>query len=149
MTDKDRGTKPQPNEDLPADEDLEESPEEFVEAEEEFEEEPQTTSAEAAPAATARGRRAEQAGPRQLGSVREGHERVRIDDRLSALFALAAAALLIGVLVLPWAGGFLPAPAEPTLTPLVVPTYNATSTPAPSASVAPTATPTVSASPAS
>jgi hypothetical protein len=149
MTDKDRGTKPQPNEDLPADEDLEESPEEFVEAEEEFEEEPLTASAEAAPAATARGRRAEQAGARQLGSVREGHERVRVDDRLSALFALFAAALLIGVLILPWAGGFLPAPAEPTLTPLVIPTYDTTTTPAPSASVAPTATPTVSASPAS
>jgi hypothetical protein len=149
MTDKDRGTKPQPNEDLPADEDLEESPEEFVEAEEEFEEEPLSASAETAPAATARGRRGEPAGARQLGSVREGHERVRVDDRLSALFALFAAVLLLGVLILPWAGGFLPAPAEPTLAPLVVPTYNATPSAAPSASATPSATPTVSASPAS
>jgi len=147
MTDKDRGKTPQPTETLPADEDLEESPEDFVEAEEEFEEEPE--AAPAAPTSVDRGRRAEQAASRQLGSVREGHERVRVDDRLSAAFALLAAIALVGALVLPWLGGFVPAPAEATLTPLVVPTFQATPTPTPasSASVTPAASP--SATPAS
>jgi hypothetical protein len=144
MTDKDRGETPQPNETLPADEDLEESPEDFLDAEEEFEEEPQAAPA---PSSRDRGRRGEQAGPRQLGSVREAHERVRVDDRLSALFALLAAAALFGALVLPWLGGYLPAPAQPTLTPLVVPTFQATPSPAASPSVTPVASP--SATPAS
>jgi hypothetical protein len=147
MTDKDRGKTPQPNENLPAEEDLEEEPEDFVDSEEEFEEEPQAASTAAA--SSERGRRAAQAGSRQLGSVREAHERVRVDDRLSALFALLAAVALVGVLVLPWLGGFVPAPAEPTLTPLVVPTFQATPTPAASASATTTPVASPSATPAS
>ena len=137
MTDKDRGAKPQPNETLPADEDLEEEPEDFVEADEEFEEEPQ--AAAAAPAAS-RARGAAEAR-KSLGSLRGTHERVHVDDRLSAIFALVAAVLLLGVLLLPFLGGFVPAPAQPKLTPLVVPTYNATPAPAATATVAPTTTP--------
>jgi hypothetical protein len=160
MTDKDRGAKPQPNEILPADEDLEEDlgeePEEFVEADDEFEEEPETlASTAAAPAAAQRrqGRGAAEPARRSLGSVREAHERVHVDDRLSAAFAVLCAAALLGVLLLPSLGSFLPAPAAPTLTPLVVPTFNATPAPSgsaslvPSASVAPTATPAATATP--
>jgi hypothetical protein len=68
------------------------------------------------------------------GSVRESHERVHIDDRASAVFALLCAGLLIGVLALSWVGGMLPKPAVPTLPPLPVPTYQASSSAAPSAS---------------
>jgi len=148
MTDKDRGTEPQPNEILPAEENLEESQEDLVDADEEFEEEPQAAAA-AAPAERGRtGRTPTAAERRQLGSLRGSHERVHIDDRLSALFAVLAAIALVGVLILPWIGGYIPTPAGPTLTPLVLPTYHATPAPAatPSASVAPTATPSASAS---
>lgn len=151
MTDKDRGSEPQPNETLPEDEDLEESPEEFVEAEEEFEEEPQPVQAATASAARERGRPAEQVGARQLGSVREAHERVKVDDRLSAAFAILCAVALVGVLVIPWLGSFLPAPAQPTLGPLLVPTPQVTPAPSASGSVVPTVSPSApaSASPAS
>jgi hypothetical protein len=142
MTDKDRGAKPQPNEILPADESLED--EEFVEADEEFEEEPQAAAAVAAPAAE-RPRRGSAETPRKpLGSLRESHERVHIDDRLSAVFAILAAIALLAVLILPFVGSYLPAPAQPTLTPLAVPTFNGTQAPAASATVAPTATPAAS-----
>lgn len=75
------------------------------------------------------------------GSVRESHERVHIDDRASAVFALLCAGLLIGVLAFAWIGGMLPKSAGPTLAPLVVPTSQATPTAAPSASasIAPSA----------
>jgi len=136
MADKDRGAKPQPNEILPADESLED--EDLVEADEEFEEEPQ--AATAAPAAErSRGRGTAAEAPRKpLGSLRESHERVHIDDRLSAVFAILAAVLLLGVLILPFLGSYLPAPAAPTLTPLVVPTFNGTQAPAATATVVPT-----------
>jgi hypothetical protein len=136
MTDKDRGSKPQPNEILPADEDLEENGD-FVGADEEFEEEPQ--AAAAAPATGGRTGRTE-AAHRPLGSVREGHERVHIDDRLSAAFALICAIILVGVLFLPFLGGIVPKAAAPTLAPLVVPTFNATPIPAATPTLAPSAT---------
>lgn len=69
------------------------------------------------------------------GSVRESHERVHIDDRASAVFALLCAGILIGVLVLAWVGGMLPKSVGPTPPPLVVPTYQPASSAAPSASV--------------
>ena len=105
MTDKDRGRKPQPNEILPADEDFEEpeeseESEDFVEAEEEFEEEPQAAQPAAATAPVRRAGRTEEAPRRALGSVRVSHERVRVDDRLSAAFAILCAVALVGVLVL-------------------------------------------------
>jgi hypothetical protein len=68
------------------------------------------------------------------GSVRESHERVHIDDRPSAVFALLCAGILIGVLALTWVGGMLPKPVGPALSPLVVPTAQASSSAAPSAS---------------
>jgi len=75
------------------------------------------------------------------GSLRESHERVHIDDRASAVFALLCAGILIGVLALAWVGGVVPKAAAPTLAPLVVPTAQAASSAAPSAavSVAPSA----------
>ncbi len=142
MTDKDRGSKPQPNEILPADESLED--EDYVEADEEVEEEPQAAATAAAPAAerTRRGTAVETRKP--LGSLRESHERVHIDDRLSAVFAILAAVVLLGVLILPWLGSYLPAPSAPTLTPLAVPTFNGTQPPAATPTVVPTATPAAS-----
>src|ERR1035437_2550686 len=68
------------------------------------------------------------------GSVRESHERVHIDDRASAVFALLCAGVLIGLLAFSWLGGMLPKPVGPTLAPLVVPTAQASSSAAPSAS---------------
>src|SRR5512141_632295 len=99
MADKDRGAKPQPNEILPADESLED--EDLVEADEEFEEEPEAAAAVAAPAAERSRTRGTAEGRKSLGSLRDSHERVHIDDRLSAAFAIVAAILLLGVLVLP------------------------------------------------
>jgi hypothetical protein len=81
-----------------------------------------------------------------VGSVRESHERVHIDDRPSAVFALLCAGILIGVLALAWAGGMLPKPTAPALTPLVVPTAQASSSVAPSASAGVVLSPVPSAS---
>jgi hypothetical protein len=72
---------------------------------------------------------------RHAGSLRESHERVHIDDRASAVFALLCAGILIGVLALAWVGGVLPKAAVPSLAPLVVPTAQAASSAAPSAAV--------------
>ena len=80
------------------------------------------------------------------GSVRESHERVHIDDRPSAIFALLCAGLLIGVLAFAWVGGVLPKSVGPTIGPLVVPTYQASSSAAPSANVSPVVSPGPSAS---
>jgi|ERR1035437_1350647 hypothetical protein len=78
-------------------------------------------------------RSAEREDRPHAGSVRESHERVHIDDRPSAIFALLCAGLLIGVLALSWVGGMLPKPVGPALSPLVVPTAQASSSAAPSA----------------
>jgi hypothetical protein len=72
-------------------------------------------------------------GRRGSGSVRESHERVHIDDRLSAVYALLVAVVLVGALAVALAGNWVPEPSVPTLAPLVVPT----------AQVAPSASPTV------
>jgi hypothetical protein len=69
-----------------------------------------------------------------VGSVRESHERVHIDDRASAAFAVLCAAILLGALMLPWLGGILPKGTAATLAPLVVPTAQATPSAAASAS---------------
>lgn len=76
---------------------------------------------------------------RPLGSVREGHERVHIDDRFSALYVLFCAAILVIPLVLAWAGPLLPKSAAPTLPTLSVPTFNGP-TPSGSASLSPSPT---------
>jgi hypothetical protein len=102
----------------------------------------------------------EEVDKRQIGSVRGTHERVHIDDRASAVFALVCAAILLAVLIVPMVAGALPQPVGPTLTPLVVPTGQATASTiaspsasaaasvsiAPSASLAPSPSPAPSAS---
>jgi hypothetical protein len=111
---------------------LEAGPEEEEELEEIEEERP-----------SRRGRHDEEAPHR--GSLRESHERVHVDDRPSAIFAILAALALLGALAIGLVANWVPAPAVPTLTPLIVPTVQAQSA-APSATltptVAPTATPT-------
>jgi hypothetical protein len=80
------------------------------------------------------------------GSVRESHERVHIDDRASAVFALLCAGILVGALAFAWVGGVLPKSVGPTIAPLVAPTYQASSSAAPSAVVSPVVSPAPSAS---
>jgi hypothetical protein len=91
------------------------------------------------------GQAGEETGHRgATGSVREAHERVHVDDRASAIYALLAAAFLFGLLAVAFAGNYVPQPALVSAPPLVVPTFNGTLPPseAPSVSVAPSATPT-------
>jgi hypothetical protein len=162
--DKDRDEKSATPDYLPGDEEFEEEPEEAAEAEGEvpegeFESE---GPAESAPGSAQRrfgfgrgsrdDRSGEEAERRQMGSVRGTHERVHIDDRPSAVYALLCAAALLGVLAFSWVGGVLPQSAGPTLTPLVVPTGQVTASPsagasvtaAPSMTAAPTASPSAS-----
>src|ERR1035437_7996443 len=82
-------------------------------------------------------RSAEREDRPHAGSVRESHERVHIDDRPSAIYALLCAGALLGVLAFSWVGGVLPKSVGPTLTPLVVPTSQATVSSSASASLAP------------
>jgi hypothetical protein len=158
----DRDKKPA-SADVPGDEEFEEEPEDSAAAEGEFEgdeSELEEGDEEAFAAATApskgrrfgfgRGERSEEPVEKRTtvtGSVRETHERIHIDDRPSAIYALLCAGALLGVLLLTWIGGALPPPAVPTLTPLVVPTGQPTPTPnaSPSVTIAPTATPAPSA----
>ena len=82
------------------------------------------------------------------GSVRESHERVHIDDRPSAIYALVCAGALLGVLAFTWVGGAIPQGTGPTLTPLVVPTSQPSAATSPAASVSVAPSPSPSASPA-
>ncbi len=147
--DKDRDAQPATDEELPGDDEFEEEPEEYAETEAE---QADREAEEAAPSGERRrfgfghGRHVETAVERPVsGSVREAHERVHVDDRPSAIYALICAAALLGVLAFTWIGGAIPQGTGPTLSPLVVPT----SQPTPSSSATPTATavPTASATP--
>lgn len=150
--DKDLDETSETDDELPGDEEFEEEPEEAFEGEpsETGEGEVRERTSIANRFTLGRGGRFEEAEKRQMGSVRGTHERIHIDDRPSTVYALVCAVALIGVLAAAWLGGVLPQPAGPTLTPLVVPTAQATPignasasiTVSPSASVAPTATPT-------
>ncbi len=157
---KDRDDKPVYDQELPNDEDLEEEPDESTEVEGEVEgDEGEEGDDEAFAAATAEagGRRRfgfgrterveEETGRRRgpVGSVRETHERVHIDDRPSAIYAIVCAGALLGVLALTWLGSIVPPAAVPTLTPLVVPTSQAT--PVTSASASASAAPTITLAP--
>jgi hypothetical protein len=154
---KDQDTKPLYDADLP-DEESEEEPDESAEAQGD-EDEGEFEAAGAAAASGSRrfgfgrGRAQESEGEKHpMGSLRDSHERVRIDDRPSAIYALLCAAALIGVLAVAWVSGVVPQAAGPSLKPLVVPTAQATPSSAASATIsaAPTATataaPTASAS---
>jgi hypothetical protein len=122
--------------------DLEPGEEEFDELEgapeEEEEFEAESREAEQEHRRSGRGHHDEGAGHgRHGGSVRESHERVHIDDRLSAAYALLVAIVLIGALAVALAGNWVPEPSVPTLAPLVVPTAQVA--PSPSPTVAPSA----------
>jgi hypothetical protein len=80
---------------------------------------------------------------RPVGSVRGTHERVHVDDRASAIFAVVCAVGLLGLLGFSYIGGILPKPVVPTLSPLLLQTGNFTLTPA-TASLVTTASPTAS-----
>jgi hypothetical protein len=148
MTDKDQDETPQASEILSTDGLPIHEIEDNLDEEAEFEEE----ETDEAPVAGSRRRfgfgrggdsaaQEERHQEQRVGSVRDSHERVHIDDRASAVWALICAGILIGVLALSWAGGMVPKAAVPTLPPLVVPTAQATPTPAASVavSVAPSA----------
>lgn len=157
--DKNRDAKPATDEELPGDDELDEETDEFAEteAEQADREAEEAEEADLAPAGERRrfgfGRDRHAGEDRHErhtgGSLRESHERVHIDDRPSAIYAIVCAAALLGVIVLTWVGGAIPQGTGPTLTPLVVPTAAPTAVPtatpsvtvAPSPSVAPTPTP--------
>ncbi len=135
----------------PGDDEFEETPEEGLEDEGEPQESDEDEDRpEAAPSRRrfgfGRGGQAAEEGEHHgpTGSVRESHERVHIDDRASAIYALFAAAVLLGVLAVALAGNYIPQAAEPTAPPIVVPTFNGTLPPseAPSVSIEPSASPT-------
>jgi hypothetical protein len=132
------------------DDEFEENPEEGFEGEGEPEESDEDEGRPPVGAPSGRrfglgrgGQRTEDSGHRVTGSVRESHERVHVDDRASGIYALLAAAVLIGILAIAFAGNYVPQGAEPTAPPLVVPTFNGTLPPSagPSVSVAPSESP--------
>ena len=149
--DKDRDAQPATDEELPGDEELDEEPDEFAETEAE---QADREAEESAPAGErrrfgfSRGRDTYQEPEHHpAGSVRESHDRVHIDDRPSAVFAIICAGALLGVLVLTWVGGAIPQGTGPTLTPLVVPTSQPSVATSPAASVSVAPSPSPSASP--
>jgi hypothetical protein len=155
--DKDPGETLSPNEFEPGEDEFEENPEEGFEDEGEPEESDEGEGRPAVGAPPGRrfgfgrgGQRAEDSGHRPTGSVRE-HERVHVDDRASAIYALFAAAVLIGILALAFAGNYIPQAAEPSAPPLPsLPTFNGSLPPSagPSVSIAPSASPVVTPTPA-
>ena len=158
MADQDADQKPIYDAELPDDEALDEEPEESDESGEaegdEFEGEAAAAAASGAGSRRfgfGRGSRVDEALERERdkrqGSVREAHERVKIDDRPSAVYALICAGALLGVLAAAWLGGVLPQPTGPTLTPLTVPTAQATPVTSPSASASVVVSPSASTSP--
>jgi hypothetical protein len=147
-----------PNEFEPGEDEFEENPEEGFEDEGEPEESDEDEGRPPVVAPSGRrfglgrgGQRAEDSGHRVTGSVRESHERVHIDDRASAIYALFAAAVLLGVLALALAGNYIPQGAEPSAPPLPsLPTFSGTLPPSagPSVSIAPSASPVATPTPA-
>ena len=152
--DQDRDEKLTPNEFAPGEEEFDEEPEEGFEAEEESEEPGEESAEEEADREAGEpahrrfgftmGGRGVESHHRPSGSVRESHERVHVDDRASAVYALIAAVALLGILAFALIGNFVPQAVAPSLPPLVVPTAQPTSSTgaSSSASLAPSASPT-------
>jgi len=151
--DKDRDAKPEADEELPGDDELDEGTDEYAETEAERadrEAEESASAGERRRFGFGRGRHADEEVERHTGgSVRDSHERVHIDDRPSAIFAIVCAGALLGVLALTWVSGAIPQGTGPTLTPLVVPTSqpSVATSPAASVSVAPGASSSPTAAP--
>jgi hypothetical protein len=145
MTDQDKDAfeTGEPNELMPGEEDFEGGFEDEFEGEEEAPEE--------APEAE-RGRRFRlgrgggEESERLQGSLRTSHERIRIDDRLSAVFVLVCAIGLVGILVGGYAGQYLPKPEAKPLPTLALETFQPTPSPSDngSPSLAPSESPTAS-----
>ncbi len=126
---------------------------EFLPGEEEFDEEPEGEELKSRAAEEPKGgrrfglRRNAEEEEHPLGSVKATHERVHVDDRASALFALIAAFGLIAILITPLIVSALPAGPAPTLAPLNnLQTYAPPPT-EPPATPTPTVAPTASVSP--
>ncbi len=145
MTDKDRDATPQADEILSTDGLPKDELEDGLGEEAEFEDQ----ETDEAPIAGSHRRfgfgRGDRSGghhdDHRAGSVRESHERIHIDDRASAIFALLCAGALVGILAFSWLGGALPKATPPSLAPLLaVPTAHATPSAAASASLAPSPT---------
>jgi hypothetical protein len=144
----------EPNEFMPGDEEFEDE----LEAEEEgIEPVPARTRAQIAEDEKAGrrfrfGRGAAEEAEHPQGSLRTTHERVRVEDRLSAIFALVCAIGLVGILVLGFLGQYAPKGGSKPLPTLGLQTFVPTPSPSGSESasgsptLAPTATPAPSAS---
>ena len=159
MSDRDKDPEEElsPNGLVPGEDEFEENPEEGFEGEGEPEESDEDEGRPPVGAPTGRrfgfgrgGQRTEDGGHQVTGSVRESHERVHVDDRASAIYALFAAAVLFGVLALAIAGNYVPQPTEPSAPPLPsLPTFSGTLPPSagPSVSIAPSGSPVASPTP--
>jgi hypothetical protein len=148
MSDQDKDTLEQgePNEFMPGEEEFDEDLEAGDEAGDEAEAGAGAESSEE-PGRPGRrfgfGRSASEGEAHPQGSVRATHERVHIDDRASAVFALICAVGLVGILVGSVFVAKWPAGAPPTLPPLNLQTYSAPpATPTPVPTPTPVATPT-------
>jgi len=145
--DQDRDRKLGPNDLEPGedefDDELEGGPQE-EEAPEELEAESRETEPSRRRFGLGRHEEPEETGRHAGGSVRESHERVHIDDRLSAAFVIIAAGALLAVLAIGLVGNWIPQPSVPTLAPLVVPTAQVAPSASPAASVTSTAAPSAS-----
>ncbi len=154
--DKDAFETGEPNEFMPGEGDFEDEFESDDEQalEEDFEEAPEETPEERR---DRRARRAEaESGGRRFrfgrgrdeedeptrGSLRTTHERVHIDDRLSALFVLVCTIGLVGILIGGFMGQYVPKGAGRTAAPLDLQTF--VPTPEPSVTASPTLAPTAS-----
>ena len=136
---------------------------EFVPGEDEFEEEEEDQEASVQPSKRSRAAEPEEGGHRffglfgrkkqaaeaDAGSVRGTHaERVHIDDRASALFAIVCALALVGIPIVSFAILHLPKAAVKPLGTLSVPTYNGSALPSGSLVVTPSPVPSATAPPA-
>jgi hypothetical protein len=83
---------------------------------------------------------------REQGSLRTSHERIRIDDRLSAFFVLICAIGLVGILVGGYLGQYVPKPEGKPLPTLELETFQPTPSPSDSGSpsLAPSESPSAS-----
>ncbi len=139
MSDQDKDTleEGEPNEFMPGDEDFEE---EFEG--EEPEEEARAEEREGGRFGRGRGGRGREAEQPALGSVRGAHERIKVDDRASAVFAVICAIGLVGILIGAVLAPYVPAiGGQPQLTPLNLQTFFVP-TASPGASLSPAPSPT-------
>lgn len=139
MPDQDKDTleEGEPNEFMPGDEDFEE---EFEG--EEPEEEARAEQREGGRFGRIRGGKGREAEQPALGSLRGAHERIHVDDRASAVFAVVCAIGMVAILVGAFLAPYVPSiGSAPQLTPLNLQTFNVPST-APSTSLSPAPSPT-------